>query len=68
VPSAADPGRNTHRAGLAWSLTTVRANLANPRYTGRQAWNRQRSCQRLIGYQFKADEVPAGMAHATAVT
>ena len=40
-PSAADPGRNSHRAGLAWSLTTVRAILANPRYTGRQVWNRQ---------------------------
>jgi site-specific DNA recombinase len=40
-PSAADPGRNTHRPGLAWSLTTVRAILANPRYTGRQVRNRQ---------------------------
>ena len=29
-PSAADPGRNAHRAGQRWSLTTVRAILANP--------------------------------------
>ncbi len=47
-PSAADPGRNTHRAGLAWSLTTLRAILANPRYTGRQVWNRQPSAMDLI--------------------
>jgi len=42
-PSAADPGRNAHRTGERWSLTTVRAILANPRYTGRQVWNRQRT-------------------------
>ena len=29
-PSAADPGRNTHRSGQAWTLTTVRAILAKP--------------------------------------
>ena len=33
-PSAADPDRNAHRTGERWSLTTVRAILANPRYTG----------------------------------
>src|SRR5271165_3023876 len=42
-PSAADPGRNPHRAGAAWTLRTVAAILANPRYTGRQVWNRQRT-------------------------
>ena len=42
-PSAADPGRNPHRSGTAWTLRTVAAILANPRYTGRQVWNRQRS-------------------------
>jgi hypothetical protein len=47
-PSAADPRRNTHRAGQAWMLTTVRASLANPRYTGRQVWNRQPSSMDLI--------------------
>jgi len=40
-PSASDPKRNTHRSGRAWTLTTVAAILANPRYTGRQVWNRQ---------------------------
>jgi len=42
-PSAADPQRNPHRAGTAWTLRTVAAILANPRYTGRQVWNRQRT-------------------------
>jgi hypothetical protein len=41
-PSAADPGRNPHRTGAAWTLRTVAAILANPRYTGRQVWNQQR--------------------------
>jgi hypothetical protein len=39
-PSAADPGRNPHRTGTAWTLRTVASILANPRYTGRQVWNR----------------------------
>jgi site-specific DNA recombinase len=43
APSAADPGRNPHRTGAAWTLRTVAAILANPRYTGRQVWNRQRT-------------------------
>ncbi len=42
-PSAADPGRNRHRSGAAWTLRTVATILANPRYTGRQVWNRQRT-------------------------
>src|ERR1700756_1959171 len=42
-PSAADRGRNPHRTGAAWTLRTVAAILANPRYTGRQVWNRQRT-------------------------
>jgi hypothetical protein len=40
-PSAADPGRNTHRSGAGWTLGTVTTILENPRYTGRQVWNRQ---------------------------
>ncbi|MER7006402.1 recombinase family protein [Dactylosporangium sp. NPDC000555] len=40
-PSQADPGRNRHRAGGGWGLTTVQAILANVKYTGRQVWNRQ---------------------------
>jgi DNA invertase Pin-like site-specific DNA recombinase len=47
-PSATDPGRNSHRAGAEWILTTVRAVLANPRYTGHQVWNRQPSAMDLI--------------------
>jgi site-specific DNA recombinase len=42
-PSAADPGRNLHRTGGGWTLGTVTAIVRNPRYTGRQVWNRQRT-------------------------
>jgi hypothetical protein len=42
-PSAADPGRNAHRTGAGWTLGTVTTILENPRYTGRQVWNRQRT-------------------------
>ena len=42
-PSAADPGRNLHRTGAGWTLGTVTTILSNPRYTGRQVWNRQRT-------------------------
>ena len=42
-PSAADSARNPHRTGAGWTLRTVAAILANPRYTGRQVWNRQRT-------------------------
>ncbi|MFF3241960.1 recombinase family protein [Micromonospora sp. NPDC002931] len=42
-PSGADPARNRHRSGHQWMLTTVAAILANPRYTGRQVWNRHRT-------------------------
>jgi site-specific DNA recombinase len=41
-PSCIDRDRNPHRSGQAWSLRTVAAILANPRYTGRQVWNRPR--------------------------
>jgi site-specific DNA recombinase len=42
-PSAADPSRNKHRTGAGWTLGTVTTILENPRYTGRQVWNRQRT-------------------------
>jgi site-specific DNA recombinase len=42
-PSAADPARNPHRQGTGWTLGTVATILQNPRYTGRQVWNRQRT-------------------------
>jgi site-specific DNA recombinase len=47
-PSAHDPARNQHRCGIAWSKSAVRAILLNPRYTGRQVWNKQRKDEVLI--------------------
>ena len=46
-PSAVDPERNRHRAGAAWTLRTVATIMGNPRYTGHQVWNRQRTDQDL---------------------
>jgi site-specific DNA recombinase len=40
-PSAYDRARNPHRTGTSWTVRTVAAILENPRYTGRQVWNRQ---------------------------
>jgi DNA invertase Pin-like site-specific DNA recombinase len=40
-PSVYDRDRNRHRKATGWTCTTVAAILANPRYTGRQVWNRQ---------------------------
>jgi site-specific DNA recombinase len=56
-PSAADPERNPHRSGSAWTLHTVRAILGNPRYTGRQVWNRQRTDTHLV------DPANTGLGH-----
>lgn len=39
-PSSADRDRNRHRARNRWIVRTVIAILENPRYTGRQVWNR----------------------------
>jgi site-specific DNA recombinase len=47
-PSAHDPDRNRHRSGAAWSKGAVRVILSNPRYTGRQVWNKQRKDEVLI--------------------
>lgn len=47
-PSAYDPERNRHRCGVAWSKYAIRAILTNPRYTGRQVWNRQRKDEVLL--------------------
>ncbi|HZM84373.1 MAG TPA: recombinase family protein [Candidatus Limnocylindrales bacterium] len=55
-PSAVDRKRNPHRAGEAWHLRTVAAILANPRYTGRQVWNRQQTKRR------PTDDIVPGMA------
>ncbi|WP_225852072.1 recombinase family protein [Micromonospora sp. AMSO12t] len=40
-PSGDDPDRNPHRSGDRWTLRTVAAILAIPRYSGRQVCNRQ---------------------------
>jgi site-specific DNA recombinase len=47
-PSAADPERNPHRPGTGWTLGAVTSILGNPRYTGRQVWNRQRTDNELV--------------------
>ncbi|MFI2030566.1 recombinase family protein [Streptomyces buecherae] len=46
-PSAHDRTRNPHRSGVAWSKSAVRAILTNPRYTGRNVWNRQHKHETL---------------------
>ena len=56
-PSSADPGRNPRRSGAGWTLRTVAAILANPRYTGRQVWNRQRTDFNLV------DPANTGLGH-----
>ncbi|WP_409187003.1 recombinase family protein [Amycolatopsis sp. VS8301801F10] len=40
-PSGPDRVRNSHRSGSRWIVRTVAMILENPRYTGRQVWNRQ---------------------------
>ncbi|MGI8334736.1 recombinase family protein [Actinomadura scrupuli] len=47
-PSAADPERNRHRCQVAWSKSAVKVILTNPRYTGRQVWNKQRKGEVLL--------------------
>ncbi|MBV1854615.1 recombinase family protein, partial [Catellatospora tritici] len=47
-PSASDPQRNPHRHVNAWGKSAVRVILTNPRYTGRQVWNKQRKTEVLI--------------------
>jgi len=42
---------------MAWTLGTVAAILANPRYTGRQVWNRQRTDFDLV------DPANTGLGH-----
>jgi len=42
-PSVSGPGRNPHRPGTGWTLGMVTTILQNPRYTGLQVWNRQRT-------------------------
>jgi site-specific DNA recombinase len=58
-PSAHDPGRNTRRCGVAWAKSAVRAIIINPRYTGRQVWNKQRKDEVLL------DVEDVGAGHVT---
>ncbi|MFI1203418.1 recombinase family protein [Streptomyces sp. NPDC020883] len=44
-PSAYDRARNPHRDAHAWAKSAV---LTNPRYTGRQIWNRQSKFEALL--------------------
>ena len=47
-PSQHDAARNPHRTGQGWAKSAVRAILRNPRYTGRQVWNKQRKDEILL--------------------
>lgn len=48
-PAAADQDPDRCRAGRRWSSRAVDAILRNPRYTGRQVWNRYGIDHREIG-------------------
>jgi site-specific DNA recombinase len=56
-PSASDPARNQHRSGTGWTLGTVTTIRQNPRYTGHQVWNRQRTDKDL------ADPADVSLGH-----
>ncbi|MDQ2876253.1 MAG: recombinase family protein, partial [Actinomycetota bacterium] len=47
------------RSGTAWTLGTVTTILGNPRYTGRQVWNRQRTDSQL------ADPANTSLGHTS---
>jgi site-specific DNA recombinase len=54
-PSAHDRARNPHRTGIAWPTSVIRVILTNPRYTGRQVWNKQRKTEVLLDLENVAD-------------
>jgi site-specific DNA recombinase len=54
-PSQSDPARNTHRTGEGWSKGAIRTILENPRYTGRQVWNKQRKTEVLLDIENVAE-------------
>ncbi|MEV6302426.1 recombinase family protein [Actinoplanes sp. NPDC051861] len=47
-PSAYDRARNPHRSNEVWETSAIRAILLNPRYTGHQVWNKQRTDEVLL--------------------
>ena len=57
MPVGGGPGPEPAPHGRAWTLRTVAAILANPRYTGRQVWNRQRTDFDLV------DPANTGLGH-----
>ena len=54
-PSAHDRVRNSHRCGVSWSKSAIRAILHNPRYTGFSVWNKQRKEEVLLDVREVAD-------------
>lgn len=54
-PSAHDRARNPHRTGVGWPTSVIRVILTNPRYTGRQVWNKQRKTEVLLDLKNVAD-------------
>ena len=57
APVGRRPSQQPHRTGSAWTLRTVMAILANPRDTGWQVWNRQRTDRDLV------DPANTGLGH-----
>jgi DNA invertase Pin-like site-specific DNA recombinase len=55
-PSQHDAARNRHRTGEGWAKAAIKTILSNPRYTGRQVWNKQRKDEVLLD----VDEVSLG--------
>uniref|UniRef100_UPI0035AE6EA8 recombinase family protein n=1 Tax=Saccharopolyspora galaxeae TaxID=2781241 RepID=UPI0035AE6EA8 len=47
--SGADRARNPHRRSHVWIVRTVIGTLENPRYTGRQVWNRRGTARHSRG-------------------
>jgi site-specific DNA recombinase len=64
-PSSTDPDRNRHRTRGAWTLRTVAVILSNPRYTGRQTWNRRATG---TGSSTSTPALSAKIAHPPLVT
>jgi DNA invertase Pin-like site-specific DNA recombinase len=54
-PSAHDRARNPHRTGVGWPTSVIRVILTNPRYTGRQVWNKQRKTEVLLDLENVAE-------------